>query len=51
MDEIITKLAYVAAYGIKLAFISQGLKTLDEICGESPGVCRWAIALSMMQVG
>ena len=35
MDEIMTKLPYVAGYKIKLAFIIQDLKNLDEIYGET----------------
>lgn len=35
MDEIMTKLPYVAGYDIKLAFIIQDLKNLDEIYGET----------------
>jgi type IV secretion system protein VirD4 len=35
MDEIMTKLPYVAGYNIKLAFIIQDLKNLDEIYGET----------------
>ncbi|MCJ9672792.1 MULTISPECIES: type IV secretory system conjugative DNA transfer family protein, partial [unclassified Neorhizobium] len=35
MDEIMHKLPYVAGYNIKLAFIIQDLKNLDEIYGET----------------
>jgi len=35
MDEIVTKLPYVAGYNIKLAFIIQDLKALDEVYGET----------------
>jgi type IV secretion system protein VirD4 len=35
MDEIMSKLPYVAGYNIKLAFIIQDLKNLDEIYGET----------------
>ncbi|GHD20947.1 hypothetical protein GCM10016234_34060 [Tianweitania populi] len=35
MDEIVTKLPFVAGYNIKFAFIIQDLKSLDEIYGES----------------
>lgn len=35
MDEIMTKLPYVAGYRIKLAIIIQDLKNLDEIYGET----------------
>lgn len=35
MDEIMQKLPYVAGYNIKLAFIIQDLKNLDEIYGET----------------
>ncbi|KQZ95889.1 conjugal transfer protein TraG [Mesorhizobium sp. Root157] len=35
MSEITTKLPYVAGYGIKMAFVIQDLKTLDEIYGET----------------
>lgn len=34
MDEIMTKLPYVAGYNIKLAFIIQDISNLDEIYGE-----------------
>ncbi|PWE53684.1 conjugal transfer protein TraG [Metarhizobium album] len=35
MDEILNKLPYVAGYNIKLAFVIQDLKNLDEIYGET----------------
>lgn len=35
MNEIMNKLPYVAGYNIKMAFIIQDLKTLDEIYGET----------------
>ncbi|CAN7571711.1 type IV secretory system conjugative DNA transfer family protein [Pararhizobium sp. LjRoot255] len=35
MDEIMNKLPYVAGYNIKMAFIIQDLKNLDEIYGET----------------
>ncbi len=35
MDEIMNKLPYVAGYNIKMAFIVQDLKSLDEIYGET----------------
>lgn len=35
MSEITTKLPYVAGYNIKIAFIIQDLKNLDEIYGET----------------
>jgi type IV secretion system protein VirD4 len=35
MDEILNKLPYVAGYNIKLAFIIQDLKNIDEINGET----------------
>lgn len=35
MDEVLTKLPFVAGYNIKLAFVIQGLKSLDEIYGET----------------
>jgi type IV secretion system protein VirD4 len=35
MDEILNKLPYVAGYNIKLAFIIQDLKNIDEIYGET----------------
>jgi type IV secretion system protein VirD4 len=35
MSEVTTKLPYVAGYNIKMVFIIQDLKTLDEIYGET----------------
>jgi type IV secretion system protein VirD4 len=35
MDEVLNKLPYVAGYNIKMAFIIQNLKNLDEIYGET----------------
>jgi type IV secretion system protein VirD4 len=35
MSEITTKLPYVAGYNIKMAFVIQDLKNLDEIYGET----------------
>lgn len=35
MDEILNKLPYVAGYKVKIAFIIQDLKNLDEIYGET----------------
>lgn len=35
MDEIMNKLPYVAGYNIRMAFIIQDLKNLDEIYGET----------------
>ncbi|MET3594639.1 type IV secretion system protein VirD4 [Mesorhizobium shonense] len=35
MSEITTKLPYVAGYNIKIAFVIQDLKNLDEIYGET----------------
>ncbi|WP_426124494.1 type IV secretory system conjugative DNA transfer family protein [Pararhizobium sp. PWRC1-1] len=35
MDEIMNKLPYVAGYNVKMAFIIQDLKSLDEIYGET----------------
>jgi type IV secretion system protein VirD4 len=35
MVEITTKLPYVAGYNIKMAFVIQGLKSVDEIYGET----------------
>jgi len=35
MSEITTKLPYVAGYNVKMAFIIQDLKNLDEIYGET----------------
>jgi type IV secretion system protein VirD4 len=50
MDEIMTKLPYVAGYHIKLAFIIQDLKNLDEIYGETSrhsllGNCGYQLVL------
>ncbi|ASY74335.1 type IV secretory system conjugative DNA transfer family protein [Sinorhizobium fredii] len=50
MDEIMTKLPYVAGYNIKLAFIIQDLKNLDEIYGETSrhsllGNCGYQLVL------
>lgn len=49
MSEITTKLPYVAGYGIKMAFIIQDLKALDEIYGETSrhslmGNCAYQLA-------
>lgn len=35
MDEIMNKLPYVGGYNIKMAFVIQDLKNLDEIYGET----------------
>lgn len=35
MSEITTKLPYVAGYNIKMAFVIQDLKNLDEVYGET----------------
>lgn len=35
MDEILNKLPYVAGYNIKMAFVIQDLKNIDEIYGET----------------
>jgi type IV secretion system protein VirD4 len=35
MSEITTKLPYVAGYNVKMAFVVQDLKNLDEIYGET----------------
>lgn len=35
MDEIMNKLPYVAGYNVKIAFVIQDLKNLDEIYGET----------------
>lgn len=35
MSEITTKLPYVAGYNIKMAFVIQDLKTLEEVYGET----------------
>lgn len=50
MDEIVTKLPYVAGYKIKMSFIIQDLKSLDEIYGESTrqsmlGNCGYQLVL------
>ncbi|WP_312407109.1 type IV secretory system conjugative DNA transfer family protein [Rhizobium sp.] len=50
MDEIMTKLPYVAGYKIKLTFIIQDLKNLDEIYGETSrhsllGNCGYQLVL------
>lgn len=50
MDEIMTKLPYVAGYNIKLAIIIQDLKNLDEIYGETSrhsllGNCGYQLVL------
>ena len=50
MDEIVTKLPYVAGYKIKMCFIIQDLKSLDEIYGESTrqsmlGNCGYQLVL------
>ncbi|MGK9338491.1 type IV secretory system conjugative DNA transfer family protein [Sinorhizobium meliloti] len=50
MNEIMTKLPYVAGYNIKLAFIIQDLKNLDEIYGETSrhsllGNCGYQLVL------
>lgn len=50
MDEIMMKLPYVAGYNIKLAFIIQDLKNLDEIYGETSrhsllGNCGYQLVL------
>lgn len=50
VDEIMTKLPYVAGYKIKLAFIIQDLKNLDEIYGETSrhsllGNCGYQLVL------
>ncbi|MDE3775543.1 type IV secretory system conjugative DNA transfer family protein [Sinorhizobium meliloti] len=50
MDEIMTKLPYVAGYNIKLSFIIQDLKNLDEIYGETSrhsllGNCGYQLVL------
>jgi type IV secretion system protein VirD4 len=50
MDEIMTKLPYVAGYKIKMAFIIQDLKSLDEIYGETArhsllGNCGYQLVL------
>lgn len=50
MGEITTKLPYVAGYNIKMAFVIQDLKNLDEIYGESArhslmGNCGYQLVL------
>lgn len=50
LNEVMTKLPYVAGYKIKLAFIVQDLKNLDEIYGETArhsllGNCGYQIVL------
>ncbi|MGV1760543.1 type IV secretory system conjugative DNA transfer family protein [Rhizobium sp. A22-96] len=35
MDEIMNKLPYVAGYNVKMAFVVQDLKSVDEIYGET----------------
>ncbi len=35
MDEVMNRLPYVAGYNIKMAFVVQGIKNLDEIYGET----------------
>ncbi|OWV96882.1 type IV secretory system conjugative DNA transfer family protein [Rhizobium sp. R693] len=35
MDEVLNKLPYVAGYNIKMAFVVQDLKSIDEIYGET----------------
>lgn len=50
MDEIMTKLPYVAGYNIKMAFIIQDLKNIDEIYGETSrhsllGNCGYQLVL------
>lgn len=35
MDEVLNKLPYVAGYNIKMAFVIQDLKNIDEIYGET----------------
>lgn len=50
MSEITSKLPYVAGYNIKMAFIIQDLKNLDEIYGETArhslmGNCGYQIVL------
>ncbi len=50
MSEITTKLPYVAGYNIKMAFIIQDLKNLDEIYGETArhslmGNCGYQLVL------
>ena len=50
MSEITTKLPYVAGYNIKMAFVIQDLKNLDEIYGETSrhslmGNCGYQLVL------
>ncbi|MCO5164612.1 MAG: type IV secretory system conjugative DNA transfer family protein [Mesorhizobium sp.] len=50
LNEVMTKLPYVAGYRIKLAFIVQDLKNLDEIYGETArhsllGNCGYQLVL------
>lgn len=40
MSEVVNKLPYVAGYNIKMAFVIQDLKNLDEIYGETS---RWSL--------
>lgn len=51
MSEVINKLPYVAGYNIKMAFVIQDLKNLDEIYGETSrysllGNCGYQICLA-----
>ena len=50
MTEITTKLPYVAGYNVKMAFVIQDLKNLDEIYGETArhsllGNCGYQLVL------
>jgi type IV secretion system protein VirD4 len=50
MNEITTKLPYVAGYNVKMAFVLQDLKNLDEIYGETSrhslmGNCGYQLVL------
>jgi type IV secretion system protein VirD4 len=50
MTEITTKLPYVAGYNVKMAFVIQDLKNLDEIYGETSrhsliGNCGYQLVL------
>ena len=50
MNEITTKLPYVAGYNVKMAFVIQDLKNLDEIYGETSrhslmGNCGYQLVL------
>ena len=50
MSEITTKLPYVAGYNVKMAFVIQDLKNLDEIYGETTrhslmGNCGYQLVL------